>query len=361
MNDFEALVSLNIIPQIGSARLASLLQKFSAPANIFKASREDLISAVGENLAQSILAFKPALLKKDFALAKKLGIKIITCFDAGYPALLKEIPGRPIVLYISGSFVPVDNLAIGIVGSRRASFYGLNSTQSFASQLSLAGVTIVSGLARGVDTCAHKAALKAGGRTLAVIGSGFCHIYPEENLALAKSIAANGAVISEFSMETLPLAQNFPRRNRIISGLSLGVLVTEAARNSGALITADFALEQGREVFALPGRIDALGSMGANALLKQGAKMVTCCEDILEELNLPPEATSKVMPDAQQLEINSSVEENKLYACISNQPESIDDLIQKSALSSAQVLGLILKLQFKKQIQALPGKQFVRS
>ncbi|MDD5116795.1 MAG: DNA-processing protein DprA [Candidatus Omnitrophica bacterium] len=285
MNAFESLVALNLIPQVGSSRLAGLLEYFQKPENIFKGSRQELSAACGEKIAQNIAAFDPRLLEDDLALAKKAGIRIVTLFDRDYPRLLKEIPGAPIVLYVSGDIGAADNPSIGIVGSRRASFYGLNNAERFAAELSARGITVVSGMARGVDTYAHRGALKAKGRTVAVMGSGFSHIYPPENAGLAKRISENGAVISEFPMKTKPLAQNFPRRNRLISGLSLGVLVAEAARNSGALITADFALEQGREVFALPGRIDSNGSTGPNSLLKQGAKLVTCCEDILEELN----------------------------------------------------------------------------
>ena len=376
MNNFEALVSLNLIPQIGSVRLESLLNNFQKLQDIFKASRKDLAAAVGEHLGDSIISFDIRRLDNDLALAKKAGIKIITLFDQDYPQALKEIPGRPIVLYILGSITAQDNLAIGIVGSRRASFYGLSNAEIFASALGAQGITIVSGMARGVDTYAHRGALKAKGRTIAVMGSGFNHIYPAENADLAKAISSSGAVISEFPMETKPLPGNFPRRNRLISGLSLGVLITEAARNSGALITADFALEQGREVFALPGRIDSVGSMGANALLKQGAKMVTCCDDILEELNLANVSMKKIEPMVNETpgakrncagvvsvhkENAGGKEESRLYEYITQQPVAIDDLVQKSSLSSSQVLNLILKLQFKKLIKALPGKQYMRN
>ncbi len=361
MNAFESLVSLNLIPQVGSARLENLLRHFRAPENIFKASRQDLIAVCGEQIAESIVAFDPRRMANDLALAKKSGLSIITLFDQDYPQLLKEIPGPPIVLYVSGRITADDNSGIGIVGSRRASFYGLRSAEKFAAELSGRGLTIVSGMARGVDTYAHAGALKAKGRTIAVMGSGFSHIYPPENAGLAKKISESGAVISEFPMDTLPLAQNFPRRNRLISGLSLGVLITEAARNSGALITADFALEQGREVFALPGRIDSCGSTGANGLLKQGAKLVTCCEDILEELNLPAAIARKPEERAIKEKTACPKEEGMLYDCISQEAIGIDDLVGKTSLTSSQIAALMLKLQFKKLIKELPGKQFVRN
>lgn len=360
MNNFEALVSLNLIPQIGSVRLMELLEHFGEPQKIFKSCFRDLRLILSQRLAENIVSFDSKCLENDLALARKLGVNIVTCFDPEYPQMLKEIPGKPIVLYVLGSITAQDNSAIGIVGSRRASFYGLSNAEKFAVELSAHGITIVSGMARGVDTYAHRGALKAKGRTIAVMGSGFNQIYPAENADLSREIASSGAVISEFSMDTKPLPGNFPRRNRLISGLSLGVLITEAAKNSGALITADFALEQGREVFALPGRIDALGSMGANALLKQGAKLVTCCDDILEELNLDTGRNVKIESLDRKQEVVFEKEENQLYACITQQPLAVDDLIQKSALSSSRVLSLILKLQFKKLIRALPGKQFVR-
>ena len=376
MNNFEALVSLNLIPQIGSVRLGQLLKYFGEPQAIFKATGQSLATLVGEGLGQSIAGFDPRYLENDLALAKKSGLKIITLLDQDYPQALREIPAAPIVLYCLGQITQADNLAIGIIGSRRASLYGLNNAEIFAAQLSARGITIVSGMARGVDTYAHRGALKVKGRTIAVMGSGFNHIYPTENADLAQKISTCGAVISEFPMETKPLPGNFPRRNRLISGLSLGVLITEAARNSGALITADFALEQGREVFALPGRIDSVGSMGTNALLKQGAKIVTCCDDILEELNLTNVGVVKTEPKLSATpgaerncagvvsvhkEIACEKEESRLYECITGQPVAIDDLVQKSSLSSSQVLSLILKLQLKKLIKALPGKQYMRN
>ncbi len=361
MNAFESLVSLNLIPQIGSVRLEALLKHFGKPENIFKATRKDLAAASTDQIGQGIASFDFKRLVNDLAAAKKLGVNIITLFDRDYPQNLKEIPGAPLVLYVLGKIALEDNLSFGIVGSRRASFYGLINAEKFASGLSGQGVTIVSGMARGVDTYAHRGALKAQGRTIAVMGSGFNHIYPPENAGLAKKIALSGAVISEFPMDTKPLAQNFPRRNRLISGLSLGVLITEAAKNSGAMITADFALEQGRDVFALPGRIDALESMGTNALIKQGAKLVTCCEDILEELNLGITKIRKTDNLLIKQKISCLQDEGLLYDYIKQQPIAIDDLVNKTSLTSSQISTLILRLQLKKLIKELPGKQFVRN
>lgn len=362
MTELEAFVGLNLISNIGSVRLSKLLEVFGKPQEIFSAKYEHLASifGIGSQIASDIVSFKKENIEKELSSSEKLGIKILTLNDDDYPENLRQIPGVPIVLYVLGSITARDNLAIGIVGSRGASFYGLNQAEKFASQLSACGITIVSGMARGVDTYAHRGALKIKGRTIAVMGSGFSNIYPVENADLAKDIALSGAVVSEFPMEAKPLAQNFPRRNRLISGLSLGVLITEAARNSGALITADFALEQGREVFALPGRIDSAGSFGANALIKQGAKLVTCCDDILEELNLAASYKKEPEPEARQKIVRAD-DESMLYDCISRQPVAIDDLVEKTSLSSSQISSLILKLQFKKLIRELPGKQFIRN
>jgi len=361
MNNFESLVSLNLIPQIGSVRLGRLLKYFDQPQNIFKASRNALEALVGSRISEGIVLFDVKKLEKDLAQARKAGLEVITLFDESYPHNLKQIPGAPIVLYVSGKIIEADNLSLGIVGSRRASFYGLSSAEKFAAELALNNIAIVSGMARGVDTYAHRGALKVSGRTIAVMGSGFNHIYPPENRGLADRIAKNGAVISEFPMDTRPLAQNFPRRNRLISGLSLGVLVTEAARNSGALITVDFALEQGREVFALPGRIDASVSMGTNELLKQGAKLVTCSEDILEELNSANPGVKTFSEPEFEKNILCAKEENILYNCIGHKAAAMDDLVEKTSLSSSQISSLILRLQFKKLIKELPGKHFIRS
>ncbi|MDD5107931.1 MAG: DNA-processing protein DprA [Candidatus Omnitrophica bacterium] len=363
MTELEAFVGLNLISNIGSVRLSKLLEVFGKPQEIFSAKYEHLasISGIGGQIASDIVAFKKENIEKELSFANKRGIKILTLNDDSYPKNLRQIPGVPIVLYVLGNITEQDDLAFGIVGSRSASFYGLSSAGKFAAELSAYGITIVSGMARGVDTYAHRGALKVKGRTIAVMGSGFNNIYPAENADLAKEISLSGAVISEFSMETKPLAQNFPRRNRLISGLSCGVLITEAARNSGALITADFALEQGREVFALPGRIDSAGSIGANELLKQGARLVTCCDDILEELNLVTVSKKEAVLPQENQKVACTDDENMLYECISRQPVAIDDLVEKTSLSSSKILSLILKLQFKKLIKELPGKQFMRN
>lgn len=353
-------MALNMVGGIGSVRLKSLLDYFGRPEDIFNASIDKLlvVPGISEGLVSRLRALKKESLDQEFKLARKSALKIITIEDGDYPENLKNIPGPAIVLYVKGELNSGDNLALGIVGSRRASFYGLSAAARFASELAVRGFTIVSGLARGIDTSAHRGALKSGGRTLAVMGSGFDNVYPDENKELAEEISRSGAVISEFPLAAKPLKENFPRRNRLISGLSLGVLVVEAAKNSGALITADFSLEQGREVFALPGKIDSSGSFGTHALIKQGAKLVTAVEDILEEFNLenvPLEKEDRCV----KYDLNNE-KENRLYALITLQAIAMDELVEKSAMDICQLSGILLRLQIKKLIRQLPGKQFAR-
>lgn len=362
MTSFEALVGLNMVYDIGSVRLEKMLEFFGKPQDILKAPLGKLtaISGIGETIAAKIIALKPRDIEKEIVAAAKSGTRILTRDDQDYPANLKNIYDPPIVLYVKGRIIPRDSCGIAVVGSRRATYYGLQAAGSFAGDLAERGFTVVSGLARGIDSAAHRGALKAGGRTIAVIGSGFMNIYPEENERLAQDIAKNGAVISEFSLNTLPLRQNFPRRNRVISGLSLGVLVVEAARNSGALITADFALEQGREVFALPGKIDSGTSFGTNALIKQGAKLVSGVEDIIEELDYGfdrfKSAKEKV---AMRNRLSDNTQEEKLYGLISDTPAQMDELVEASGMSIPELSGIIFSLQAKKLIRQLPGKQYV--
>lgn len=363
MTRLEALLGLNLIGGIGSIRLKKLLEYFGQPENIFQASQEKLIavSGIGENLAAKIRSLDLKDVERELILAKKYNLKILTPEDKEYPVNLKYIFDPPILLYVKGEIRKEDALSLAIIGSRRASFYGLSCAEKFSAELASRGFTIVSGMARGVDSSAHRAALRQGGRTIAVMGSGFGHIYPQENRRLAEDIAQSGAVISEFPIDALPLRQNFPQRNRVISGLSLGVLVVEAARNSGALITADFALEQGREVFALPGKVDSDNSFGTNSLIKQGAKLVADADDILEEFNL----TNGLEQRPQQCQVKNltsflDADEVFLYDLISVTPLPIDDLVEKSGMHISRISSLLFHLETKKMIRQLPGKQFVR-
>jgi len=364
MTKLEALVSLNMVWDVGSIRLKKLLEYFGTPENILKAPAEKLtqVFGIGENIAAKIRSLKKEDLGKELALAKKHGLKIIIQEDPDYPENLKNIYDPPPVLYVKGEFRKEDKFAIGIVGSRRASFYGLSSAEKFAADLSRVGLTIVSGMARGIDTCAHRGALKSGGRTIAVMGSGFNQIYPAENKKLAEEISRSGAVISEFSIDTMPKKENFPARNRVISGLSLGVLVAEAAKNSGALITADFALEQGREVFALPGKVDSANSFGTNRLIQQGAKLVSCAEDILEEFAVFTACPKQEQPKQKRpCAFAVDEQEGAVYSLLSERPFQLDELLEKTNMDIPQISAILLRLQLKKLVQELPGKQFIRN
>jgi len=370
MTQLEALVALNLVLDIGSIRLKKLLEFFGKPENILEAAPERLtaVSGIGQIIAKKVCSLKKEDIDKEFVLARKHGLEILTLGNKDYPETLKNISDPPIVLYIRGKIKQEDNFSIAIVGSRRASFYGLSNAGEFAALLSARGFTIVSGMARGIDTYAHRGALNSGGRTIAVMGSGFNHIYPEENEELAGEISRCGAVISEFPINTAPARQNFPRRNRIISGLSLGVLVAEAARNSGALITADFALEQGRDVFALPGKIDSQNYFGTNGLIKQGAKLVSSVEDILEEFPFFCNKQNGVLSEGEEKASQPegcpqslSCAESELCNIISHQPVSIDEIMEKTGLSIPELSDILFKLQLKKVIKQLPGRQFIRS
>jgi DNA processing protein len=298
-------------------------------------------------------------------------IRKISVDDAGYPRNLKDLKRPPKALYVNGSLKEEDANAVGIVGSRRATPYGLEMAERLAFDIASRGITVVSGMARGIDSAAHRGALKARGRTIAVMGSGHGHVYPPENKELYAKISESGAVVTEFEDSMEPLAQNFPIRNRVISGLSLGLVVVEAARNSGALITADYALEQGREVFAVPGRISSATSSGTNELIKDGAKLVQTADDILEELRLSD--TGEVSGDVRDIiegkiskktraYIYNSLTDNerKVYKLLSEEPVYIDDIAKGSGLDPANLSKALLSLELKRLIKAMPGKNFVR-
>ena len=299
-------------------------------------------------------------------------ISMIKIDDAGYPKMLKNIHKPPQALYVNGSILPQDDIAVAIVGSRRASLYGIETAGQLAYELAARGVTVVSGMARGIDSAAHRGALKAKGRTIAVLGSGHNNIYPPENKDLYKEISGTGAVISEFEDDTPPLPKNFPQRNRIISGLSLGVVVVEAARNSGALITADFAAEQGRTVFALPGKISSHTSSGTNELIKDGARLVQSVDDIIEELSLarepdPAEGPEKkaIISDIAKktkayLYNSLTDDEREVYKALYDEPMHIDDIAQKASIGIAKITKALLGLELKNLIKEVAGKQFIR-
>ena len=295
-----------------------------------------------------------AFAERESAEVERQGVRIVDFLSVEYPKLLLEISDPPPFLYVRGVLRGTED-AVAIVGSRRASTYGLLTTERLAGELALHGVTVVSGMARGVDTAAHRGAIKGGGRSIGVLGCGIDVVYPPENRKLFEDMAATGALVSEFPMGTTPLAENFPRRNRIISGISRGVLVVEAVQNSGSLITARYALEQGREVFAIPGNINCSGSRGTNQLIKQGAKLVEGVEDVLEELPLRRRSAADPQPPPG---FSLTPQEAGLYTLLAGSPLHIDDIIVKSELTVGDVSAILLRLELKGAVIQLPGKHF---
>ncbi len=286
MQDKEYIVALNMVAGLGSLQIKRLLEVFSDPAKIFRAPAFELKKAAGIS-EKHCFAIRRVItskeLKKELTVIEKEKIGLLVVEDEEYPLNLKKIYDPPPLLYVKGSIIKSDAVAIAVVGSRKSSAYGRQITERLSSDLARYRISVVSGLARGIDTASHKGALKAGGRTIGVLGSGLARMYPPENLSLCEEIAAGGAVISELPLFAPPYPQNFPKRNRIISGLSIGVVVVEARKRSGSLITADCALEQGREVFAIPGNAGYLNSEGTNHLIRQGAALVENAEDIVNE------------------------------------------------------------------------------
>jgi len=373
MNDLEALVLLNMVKGIGSIRMRRLLDVFDRPTEIFRAAPQRLIEAAGLTpfLARAVLA-APAQMDPvvEIRRADALGIRIMTMADEDYPEGLRAIPDPPSVLYVKGDLLPCDANALAVVGSRGASLYGLSSARMFGSRLSEYGLTIVSGLARGSDTAAPRAALDAGGRTIAVLGSGLECIYPPENEEMFYQIAREGAVVSQFSLHMPPLPQNFPMRNRIISGLSKGVLVVEASAKSGALITARCALEQGREVFALPGEVGRENAYGVNALIKDGACLVMRPEEILETLkpllsfssgeSHSEEDISAASADTRDEE-DSRGHVRDVWQSLDEEPVHIDNIAQKTGLSIPEILSILVELELKGIVRRFPGQSFIRN
>jgi len=353
-------LGLRSVPGVGNHLFLNLLQQFGEPEKVFSASREALlqVEGVGDRLSSVIRGYKiPKEVHEDLALVEKNGIGIITFSDSDYPNLLRHIHDPPPVLYVYGS-VHADSLNIAIVGSRNATSYGLTVTQHLTADLSQREFTIVSGMARGIDSAAHAGTLAAGGKTIAVLGCGLGTIYPAENRKLFHRIAENGAVISEFSYTAPPEAHHFPIRNRIISGLSLGTVIVEATHQSGSLITARLAAEQGREVFAVPGSVTSFKSMGTHSLIKQGAKLVEHADDIVEELNITREAPRDDTGIPSGIRLTSA--EKKVLDKLSPYPIHIDKLVRELSLSAGDVSSLLLQLELKGLVTQSPGKLFSR-
>lgn len=351
-------ILLSKISSYGFSGINNLVEKVGSPDEIISAPLEKIkhVSKIEKDTIKLIR--KKALeisLEDDYRLIQKHNVKLIKYTDPSYPDSLKNISDPPFLIYLRGELKKEDEKAVALVGTRRATAYGKIAAKKLARELARAGLTIVSGMARGIDTCAHEGALEEGGRTIAVLGCGVDIVYPPENNSLMKEIIDHGAVISEFSLGTKPFARNFPRRNRIISGLSRGVIVVEAPLKSGALITADFALEQGKEVFAVPGIITSPYSKGTNRLLKEGAKVVEDAADVLEEIGVSF-SDIKISSFDNQLSFEEKIVLDELTA----KPSHIDELIKKTGLPVGKIADILIKLQLKGMVKELPGKFFIK-
>ncbi len=353
-------IGLKSVAGIGNITFRRLLERFDSPQDALAASPGELTSVKG--VTPAVVEAVKGLAWQRFAEGecqrlRASGARLITFTSADYPKSLFEIPDPPPFLYVRGELHSREP-AVAIVGSRRATSYGLMATERMADGLARHGVSVVSGMARGVDTSAHKGALQAGGRTVGVLGCGIDKIYPPENRKLYQEMSEKGCLVSEFPLGTLPLAENFPRRNRIISGLSQGVLVVEAAENSGSLITAQYALEHGRDVFAVPGNISFASCRGSNRLIKQGAKLVDCVEDILEEMQGSLAKSPAGDVGAAPRTFSLKPKEAAIYELLARSPLHIDDIIAQTELTAGEVSSMLLHLELKGAVTPLPGMHY---
>lgn len=360
-----ALLRLSAVSGVGPRICTALLEHFGGAERVLQASVGELqsVDGVGPRLAREIRsAPSQEQAAQTVALCAASGIGILTPEGSDYPQALRQIHDPPIVLYHQGTVLAADEISIAIVGSRHASPYGLGVAESLARGLSLAGFTIVSGMARGIDQAAHRAALRAGGRTIAVLGGGLLKIYPPEHLGLSREIRQQGALLSEADPNHEPRGSSFPQRNRIITGLTLGVIVVEAAQRSGALISASLAMEQGREVFAVPGRVDSRLSSGCHRLIRDGARLVESVDDVLEELGplARPVATETGRTMRHPAELKLTDQERAVLNVIAPEATDIDTIVALSGLPVQRVLSTISVLESRKMVRRLGGTSFSR-
>lgn len=368
MTSQEALVALNLIEHVGPIRLRQLLAHFgSDPAAILRASRAELLAVpgIGADTAEAIAAWERTVdLSGELRRIAESGVGILTQLDSEYPPLLREIYDPPMVLYVKGTLQPGDRNGVALVGSRLTTPYGQDIARKLAYQLAFTGVTVVSGGARGIDTAAHQGALSAQGRTIAVLGTGINRVFPPENAELYERIAGNGAVITQFPFNRPADKQSFPIRNRIVAGMTQGTVVIEANLTSGALITANFATEYGRQVFAVPGRIDSPRSKGCHDLIKQGAKLCEGAEDILSEFEyLFPPSNRPVSPATTGMlpALTLSDPESRVIAALTPGAEhTTDDVIRATGLPASAAAVALFSLELKRLVRQLPGKLYVR-
>jgi DNA processing protein len=357
MNDKRYWIGFTLVKGIGAVRFQRLLERFGDAETAWKAAPAELAGAgLSLKMIERLVALREkADLSRLWDQIQSKGIQVLTWLDEAYPQRLKEIEQPPPVIYMRGELLPEDTWAVAIVGTRRVTPYGRQVTEQIASFLAANGVTVVSGMARGVDAIAHNAALKAGGRTLAVLGSGVDRIYPPENRALAEQIFEHGAVLSDYAPGTPPESSNFPPRNRIISGLSMAVVVIEAGETSGALITAEFAAEQGREIFAVPGNILAPQSKGTNKLIQQGALPLLSASDIMQALNLTRVGQHKAARKA----LPADDVEAKLLTAIGEEPLHVDEIRNQTGLPVEKVSATLVMMELKGMVRQVGNMHYV--
>ena len=349
-------LAISRVPHIGPARIERLLAAFGSLSAAWSAPREALRGVLDSRPLSELLAARGRIDPgNELDRLARLGIGVIHPGHPSYPRLLAEIPGRPTILYVRGDFLPADAAPVAIVGTRRATPYGRQAAERIAAELAQAGITVISGLARGIDAAAHRAALEAGGRTIAVLGSGPDVIYPAEHRRLAEQILESGAIISEFAPGAKPDAQNFPARNRIVSGMSLGTVVVEAPLRSGALITATLAADQGREVFVVPGSVLAPSSAGTNALLRDGARLVRDGADVLEDLGLE----DGKIPAVVQSQLPLDADERRLLGALGTEARHIDEIAEEAELAAGKTAALLLTMELKGLIRNHGAQYYV--
>lgn len=356
-NEAHHFIDLLSLVKLTEVKLYTLLDHFGTVGSIRKAKEHELSMLVGPDIAHHIASLKDCdTRKKIYDTVDRLGISIIPYYAPEYPSCLKTIPNFPPVLFVRGELRESDELAIAVIGTRGATVYGKSIAEKFVAEFIAHGVTIVSGMARGIDTAAHTSALKNGGRTIAVLGCGVDRCYPPENEDLMRSIINQGAVISEFAIGTLPLAQNFPKRNRIVSGLSKAVVAIEAKEKSGVMNTVNWAAHQNRDVFAIPGNIYSKASSGTNRLIKEGAIPVTSAGEILENLGICHQTQERAV---SQVKMNNA--EQRVWQHLSFEPIYLDILSEQLSQSTGSILNILLKLEIKGLVKQLPGMMFVKT
>jgi len=361
MTEREAYILFNMMEGIGPVRVRHMIETLGSAVDAVSAHPDDMQRArgVGAELARSVAAQRESLDETaECRKAEAMGAWIVTPVDEDYPAPLKEIHDPPLALYGLGSLDKKDRHGIAIVGSRRSTLYGKQVADRLGYQLARTGFTVISGLARGIDTAAHEGCIKGGGRTIAVMGGALDKVYPPENEPLAEQITKQGAVLTEFAMGREPDRTTFAIRNRIVSGLSMGVVVVEAGLKSGALITADVAAEQGRTIFAVPGRIDSQASRGPHKLIKAGARLVEDVDDILQEFEflIPPEKKQAELSLDMRPEVRLDADEQAVVKALWQGPMDVDALTREAGLSSARVSALLIGLEMKRVVRMLPGR-----